>query len=556
MCGAEAVDEQHFIDSMDEQQWVAFAESSDDDSKIGWQMRCSDSGRQQFAPGNQRIGCLLPDTIETPLDYFLQLVTPDTIDHFCERTNAYARAKEMKQRSDNQENEDPNATDSDSELEWEDVTSAEMRAFIGCVMCMGVVVIKDTKRYWSEDIGPALIRRTFSRDRFKKLLANWHISDPPPDDQPPADRLHKVRQLNDRVADRFILAFYPSQWVAVDEAMVGFKGRSAMKQYVQGKSKENGFKVWMLVDSETNYVYRFDVYTGRKVDGPEVGLAHRVVLRLIAELRERAWHAVAMDGFFSSTQLFKQLYHRGFLAVATTRNWVTDFPQAPLCSNGRIGQGQFVARQQSLGRHSALTCVSWMDRKPVNLLTTTASPLELSTCRRWRKSTRRGKKGHFKLLSCPQVLSTYMTYMRGVDVYSQRESYTRIGRKTPRWWPHLAWFMIDMAANNAYVLYRLRGADHRLTAAQFREQLMVALVGSFTQRKKRGRPEKVRYRAEEPHIPMRLEKEQVCSVCAEGRKRKQGQHKPRTREGCQTCGCAVHFACWKKHLNVEEEETE
>ena len=29
-------------------------------------------------------------------------------------------------------------------------------------------------------------------------------------------------------------------------------------------------------------------------------------------------HGVGMDGFFSSTQLFKEMYSRGFLAVATT----------------------------------------------------------------------------------------------------------------------------------------------------------------------------------------------------------------------------------------------
>ena len=66
---------------MNEQQQAAFAEAIDDNSKISWQQRCSDSGRHQFTPGNQRIGCLLPDTVDTPLDYFLQLITPDTIDH-------------------------------------------------------------------------------------------------------------------------------------------------------------------------------------------------------------------------------------------------------------------------------------------------------------------------------------------------------------------------------------------------------------------------------------------------------------------------------------------
>ena len=182
--------------------------------------------------------------------------------------------------------------------------------------------------------------------------------------------------------------------------------------------------------------------------------------------------------------------------------------------------------------------------------------IHVSTCRRWRKSKKVNKKGRHKQLSCPQTLSTYMSYMRGVDIYSQRESYARIGRKTARWWPHLAWFMIDMAINNAYVLYNLR-TGRKLTPTQFREQLMVALVGDFTQRKKRGRPEKVRIRADEVHhIPMTLSVPEPCMVCARKGKKKSGEHKPRTREGCETCWSACHFGCWKQHLPIESKEDE
>ena len=85
---------------------------------------------------------------------------------------------------------------------------------------------------------------------------------------------------------------------------------------------------------------------------------------------------------------------------------MADFPQAPLHINAKMLHGQYMARQQPLGRHDALTRVSWMDRKPFNLLTTTPSPLDLSTCRRWRKSNRPGQKDHHKLLSCPGVLSS------------------------------------------------------------------------------------------------------------------------------------------------------
>ena len=87
---------------------------------------------------------------------------------------------------------------------------------------------------------------------------------------------------------------------------------------------------------------------------------------------------------------------------------------------------------------------------------------------------------------------------------------------------------------------------------------ILALVGTFTARKKRGRPSlQPKLAADEVHhIPQLRAKDQVCTVCSKTMRRSQGKHKPRTREGCGTCGVAVHFACWKEHLPHEEEDEE
>jgi len=49
----------------------------------------------------------------------------------------------------------------------------------------------------------------------------------------------------------------------IDEAMVGYKGKSKMRQYIASKAQDTGFKVWIAVDCETGYVFNFDVYTGK-----------------------------------------------------------------------------------------------------------------------------------------------------------------------------------------------------------------------------------------------------------------------------------------------------
>ena len=221
--GTEPADEKELVSQLTAEQQDEWQILTAQDVTAGWKERCRSTGRHTFTPGTQQVGCLLPATITTPLDIFDQFIAADTIDYFCERTNANARARKRKKRArrseDNKENEDPNATDSDdddgNEVQWEDVAATEMRAFIGCVICMGVVQLNNTKQYWSESIGPALIRHAFARTRFQQLQANFHVSEPPPVDQPSTDRLQKVRELTERLGRRFTAAFYPGQWLSV-----------------------------------------------------------------------------------------------------------------------------------------------------------------------------------------------------------------------------------------------------------------------------------------------------------------------------------------------------
>ena len=49
----------------------------------------------------------------------------------------------------------------------------------------------------------------------------------------------------------------------LDEAMVPFKGRLGIKQFVSNKPVRVGIKLWKLCESATGYCYKFDVYMGK-----------------------------------------------------------------------------------------------------------------------------------------------------------------------------------------------------------------------------------------------------------------------------------------------------
>jgi hypothetical protein len=426
---------------------------------------------------------------------------------------------------------------------------------------MGMVKANSTRDYWSDDLGLPFVTRTFPRDRFLQLHHYFHMSDPI-DASAATDPLHKVRHLVDVVIKQSQAAYYPCQHLSIDEAMVLCKGRTALKVHMPVKAEDTGYKVWMLVDCHTGYVYNFQVYEG-KGEKSEAGQASRVVNDLIKPLLPNLWHVIGMDNFFSSAALYDSLYQRGFYAVGTARHWYTDFPRSLQCINGKLKPGQWLSRQRG-----NLVCVSWKDKKPVNLLSTYCDPTHQSTVQRWKKKRKGQQRAEAVDRDCPEVLKEYLRWMRGVDVFSQQQSYTRIGRRTWRSWPRLAWFVIDMAISNAYVLYRqyidMQAAEDAAAAAApaastshkaFRRALMQALVGTFTARKKRGRPPSTKLATDEPqHTPHHRANPKACVVCAKKVRVGHGESKPRTRDGCETCGVAVHFGCWKDHLPHEAEE--
>ena len=89
----------------------------------------------------------------------------------------------------------------------------------------------------------------------------------------------------DSLSDRFQALYNPHREVSVDEAMIPFKGRSTLKQYMPQKPVKRGIKVWMLADTTNGYVTSLEVYTGKKGNTTEVGLGGKVVISLTKHLQ-------------------------------------------------------------------------------------------------------------------------------------------------------------------------------------------------------------------------------------------------------------------------------
>ena len=85
--------------------------------------------------------------------------------------------------------------------------------------------------------------------------------------------------------------------VSIDEAMIPFKGRSSMKQYLPLKQVKWDFKVWTMADVTNSYMYDFNVYTGA-TGGRETALGEKVVLTLSDSIM--GCHHQFFDNYFTS----------------------------------------------------------------------------------------------------------------------------------------------------------------------------------------------------------------------------------------------------------------
>ena len=112
---------------------------------------------------------------------------------------------------------------------WADTNPAEIRAYLGVLILMGIHSLPRDEMYWSSDdrLGVPGINKVMPLKKFKKLSEYVHLCDndnlPDPADVN-RDRLFKVRKLIDMANETFLAKYKPAKEISIDEAMVHSKG--------------------------------------------------------------------------------------------------------------------------------------------------------------------------------------------------------------------------------------------------------------------------------------------------------------------------------------------
>lgn len=260
---------------------------------------------------------------------------------------------------------------------------------------MGINKLPEIRDYWSTDqyLHYAPIADRISRDRFEQITRHLHFVDNsilPARGEPGFSRLQKVQPVLTAIKERLHSVYSPHCQLSVDEAMVPFKGRSSMKQYMPMKPVKRGFKMWVLADALNGYFCDVDPYVGASGDSSSgFGLGERVVLKLVQPVEDK-YHQVYCDNFFTSVPLFSTLLDRGTYACGTVRSNRKQFPKEMVEQVKSQPRGEHVFRQCG-----NLVATAWKDNKPVTMMSTSCQPSETTT------TNRRQKDGSKLVVSCP-----------------------------------------------------------------------------------------------------------------------------------------------------------
>nr|XP_023651886.1 piggyBac transposable element-derived protein 3-like isoform X2 [Paramormyrops kingsleyae] len=458
----------------------------------------------------------------TPLDLFKMFFSTDAVKTLCRNTNRRAAMHVAEGKK----------------YKWTAVCVEEFYRYIGLVFYMAMVKLEHITDYWRQNtfFSQVLPPKVMSRDRYRTISWNVHMSDPdadPANDQnrgtPQHDRLFRLKPLLTTIQDACKAFYQPRRCLAVDERMVAVKAKTGMTQYMKAKPAKCGFKLFALVDCSNGYTVDFSVYTGKNDFRSGQGLSYDSVMSLMNRRYLGCGYHVYMNNFYTSPKLLMDLFSQSIGACGTYRDNRKGCPRPT--SNA-------MSEQSARGtfrwiRDGPTVFVKWMDTREVSVCSTIHSAYKGDEVQRRVKS--KGGKWTTKIFPCPSPVVEYNSHMGGVDLSDRLIQYYSAQHKTMKWYRKLFLHFLDIAATNAYILHEELSAlvqKKPMSHKDFMEELIVQLCGCTRKYPQQSHSEHV-------PVPVNPVNPDVGKVASYGRRtcmlcREAGQRQ-NTPWKCQAC---------------------
>lgn len=338
------------------------------------------------------------------------------------------------------------------------LTLEELNKVIGFAIFTSFNKRLSQKDYWSTDpfLRAEPVAQAMSRNKFLEIKSALKYV--PLTDKNDTDRIWRVRRMVDIFNDNIIQFGIFTTALSIDEMMVKFYGRLAIKQFIKAKPIRFGIKQWGIC-SANGYLFYFEVYCGKnsekEVKLSKIAQGSRVVIQMLEKLLRNTpankigQYHIYFDNLFCCPDLLIHLKKLGLRATGVVRN---DRIQAENVLEKDAPRGTYAVQQDIF---SGMNFISVQDSKKVSIISTAAGVTPLSTVQRYVKGD--GKKN----LEFPNAFYIYNQFMGGVDVHDGHCNNLLPSIRSKKWTWVIFMRIIQAAITNATVLYNMVKNDKR-----------------------------------------------------------------------------------------------
>ena len=406
-------------------------------------------------PHTARPGLTVP--VPTSVLGFVQLfLTRELLEYFVDETNDYARYCRQELHIT-------------LSHKWHRCNLTDMAHYLGLLVFFGLLVCGDVRQYWRRGFFMATpnVAGLMTRDAFLAMDRYFHVFNRRAIPWGNQDKLILVRPLMEYLQDRCRMLVVPSKNLSLDEGLLAYKGRLSIKVYNPKKPKKYGVKFFFVTESTTGYVLDFSIYSG------VFSTLRDTVFQLVDRFRGQGYH-LFMDNYYNSVALAQELYDAGIHCSGTLRL----VRGAPTVLKD-VGQNpRLLPKGETLWRRKKdVFCILWNDVRLVPMITTSHEPIQEEVTQR-RKRRQRGRVHYEEVhVQRPTVIGHYNQHMGGVDLFDQLIQYYPFARRSKRWTAKMNKYLLQLAFQNAYVLYLEYSTDRpKLSHSRFLEAAGDGLV--------------------------------------------------------------------------------
>ena len=244
----------------------------------------------------------LPQNLRA-IDIFQLFFTNEVWELLVEMTNKYAKSKVTQG--------------------WKETDVAEMKAFFGLILAMGLLRLPKMKDYWQKTNWVLHVKsfgEVMARNQFMQLYRFLHVADNDkfvPRGDNGYDPLFKICPFLDILSRQFRNIYKPGQDICIDERLIPYKGRIYFRQFIPSKRARFGVKAFVLSESDTGYVSEIEIYTGKSLD---VKVKHDLAETIVESLTEHytnQGHHLYIDNYYTKVWLLNSLKEKGIYACGT-----------------------------------------------------------------------------------------------------------------------------------------------------------------------------------------------------------------------------------------------